>query len=710
MSNSEDPLWQQAIACVIDPPPDKRLFFLRGPAGTGKTTLAIRRMCQLVRRGVPGESILIWVPQRMLGKPYQDALWELDWPGSQIQVSTVGGLARQMIDLFWPQVAEAAGFGRPSERPVFLTLETTQYYMERIVAPYDERGLFDGLTIRRNRLCSQIIDNLNKAALVGFAHTEIAERLKRAWSGESAQKHYYDLAQACANGFRAYCLEHNLLDFSLQIEVFFQYLLADPTFRQHLFGRYRHLIVDNVEEDSPRAHDLLRQWLPYCETALLVMDEQGGYRAFLGADAPGAAELRWLCQDELILTNSWVTSPQLETLGHQLVRALGSEVATALLPAVPRMPLPRQIDPTEAITFHACNFQPQMFTWVADEIAMLVHEQGVPPHEIAVLAPFLGDALRFSLANALAERHVPARSHRPSRALIDEPAARCLLTLTQFAYPAWQRCPPRTDVAQALMIAIDGLDAVRARLLTEIVYQPHEGRPELGDSANIRPQVQQRIGFVATERFERLRHWLIEQANLRPELDDLIARLFQELLARPGFGFYQNLDAGRVTENLIESIYKFRQAVGDTLPPEALGQEYIEMMERGVIAATYVSSWELETTGAVQMMPAYTFLMANRPVDIQFWLDIGSNGWWERLNQPLTHPYVLSRHWPDGQIWTDEEEFSARQMALGRLVLGLTRRCRKRIYLGIAELSEQGYEQRGPLLQAVQRMLRRQMA
>jgi hypothetical protein len=132
------------------------------------------------------------------------------------------------------------------------------------------------------------------------------------------------------------------------------------------------------------------------------------------------------------------------------------------------------------------------------------------------------------------------------------------------------------------------------------------------------------------------------------------------------------------------------------------------MVEQGVIAATYVTSWQAETSGAVLMVPAYTFLMANRPVDVQFWLDVGSNGWWERLNQPLTHPYVLSRHWPEDKIWQDEDEFSTRKTALGRLVLGLLRRCRKRVYWGIADLSEQGYEQRGPLLQAVQRMLRRQ--
>ena len=40
------------------------------------------------------------------------------------------------------------------------------------------------------------------------------------------------------------------------------------------------------------------------------------------------------------------------------------------------------------------------------------------------------------------------------------------------------------------------------------------------------------------------------------------------------------------------------------------------------------------------------------------------------------------------------------------LALGLIRRCRTQIHLGLSELGEQGVEQRGPLLRAIQRVLR----
>jgi hypothetical protein len=128
------------------------------------------------------------------------------------------------------------------------------------------------------------------------------------------------------------------------------------------------------------------------------------------------------------------------------------------------------------------------------------------------------------------------------------------------------------------------------------------------------------------------------------------------------------------------------------------------MLQDGVIAAQYIEAWQTETDKAVLIAPAYTFLMINRPVTIQFWLDAGSSGWWERLFQPLTQPYVLSRSWERDRLWTDADDLVANQQALRRLVTGLLRRCRGRVYLGLCDLGESGFEQRGPLLKAIWKM------
>ena len=120
-------------------------IFVSGPPGSGKTTLAARRVRYLLDKGVPAEQILILVPQRTLASPYLDALGGADSPaGGQVDVVTIGGLARRAIDLFWPLVGTPAGFAHPDQRPRFLTLETAQYHMDRIAEPFIAAGAFDG--------------------------------------------------------------------------------------------------------------------------------------------------------------------------------------------------------------------------------------------------------------------------------------------------------------------------------------------------------------------------------------------------------------------------------------------------------------------------------------------------------------------------------------------------------------------------------------
>jgi hypothetical protein len=56
-------------------------------------------------------------------------------------------------------------------------------------------------------------------------------------------------------------------------------------------------------------------------------------------------------------------------------------------------------------------------------------------------------------------------------------------------------------------------------------------------------------------------------------------------------------------------------------------------------------------------------------------------------------------------MWTDADEVQVSTEAMARLTSGLLLRCRERVYLGISELGESGYEERGELLRAFQRVI-----
>ncbi len=707
-------------------------LFLSGPFGSGKTTLAIERIRWLLRQErIRGDDILVLTPQRTVAQPYITALRTPNAPsGSPVHVTTFAGLARHAVELYWPLLANIAGFADPKREPTFLNLETSQYHMAHFVDAALERGEFDGIHVERSRVISQVLDNLNKTALQSFSIDQAYERLELAVpTGEhrAARLNALRAARQISQEFRQLCQQATLIDFSLQVQLFNQHVLTNDWSRVHLFRTHKHLIFDNSEEDTISAQRLVQLWLPHLDSALLIADDEAGYRLFLGADPAGAATLAGACDQQIRLEESHIMAPALVGLSGQINRELGK----------PPHPRPEgAVDGTNELASFGeskrlngsqegsgderpliipgtgFRFYPQMIRWVAEEVKRLVQHEGIAPGEIAVLAPFVSDALRFSLQTALAEAGLTMTTHRPSRPLEVEPAARCLLTLASLAHPHWGMRPAATDVTLALTMGIQALDPVRAHLLTRVVYPERRGTIELGRFGEMGSEMQRRITYTLGEAYDRLRAWIYAyRANpdVAP-LDQFFAQIFGELLSQPGYGFHDDRDAARIANQLVESSRNFRWAIESAerhvRPTEYanLGREYSKLVESGALGALYVPGWRAPDD-AVFLAPAYTFLMRNRAVTIQFWLDIGAGGWWERLYQPLTHPYVLSHRWPANQAWSDFDEYTTRQRTMHHLLLGLIRRTRQRIYLGISDYSESGFEQRGPLLALINRLL-----
>lgn len=686
-------------------------LFARGLPGTGKSTSLIARLAALLGEGRRPHEILVLVPLRAQGERYERALAELDGPTrGGADIVTFYGLSRRALALFWPLVADAAGFAWPDREPTFLTIETTQYFMWRVVEPLIAReGYFGSLAIRRGRLLSQLIDNLNKSALVGFEHTDIYARLKGAWTGSLDHVNSYWQAQDCAIRFREYCLAHNLLDFSLITEVYHRYLLPHKVYQGYFQARYRHLLVDNLEESVPVAQDLIERTMQSCQSSVLAYDDGGGYRVFLGADARGALELGEQC------TRTVAFGDLLEPAIHVL--AFSDAVRRALRVDAPS--LSRGGIPIKGVVGQGGEkYWISAVRWVGDRVAELV-DNGTPPGEIAIVAPYVSEVMRFAVNEELGRHNIPLYLLRPSTPLRDDPVIRALLVLALLGHPQWKidlqgepYAVPVEDVALALQVALAGVDPIRARHLAMAATSADPrsladltggngtglGHGELG-------RLWEQVGFQFRQPYETLRVWLETYRRGDPEpLDIFLSKLFGDILSRQGYGFHRHPDRARAYGRLVESAAKFRAAVGmdAVLDEREVAREYVQLVLGGIASAEYLLDWPRRPReDSVILSPAYAYLTRDVRSSYQFWIDLGSDGWWNRPHQPLTHPYVLSKHWPVGQPWRDVEEEQSRREALGRVIQGLAVRCTDGIYLGYSELGIDGTEQRGRLQRAV---------
>jgi hypothetical protein len=402
-----------------------------------------------------------------------------------------------------------------------------------------------------------------------------------------------------------------------------------------------------------------------------------------------------------------------------------------------------------------------MLNWVVDHIITLVQERNVQPKEIAVLAPYVEDILRFELQERLQPLGIRVRTVRPSRPLYDHPIVRMLVTFARLAHPEWEQFVAGADLSRALSVSIADLDVARAQLIADAALRLSTRQLLTLDD----PALWQRVGMRFYDRYAMLQRWLVEvgsasltaEGNERPKTDDenedadgptsvvrsasLVGhpqfeaenleaelpldlfwqRLFSEVLTQPGFGLDQDLEAALVCDKLIKSARNFREVFERTqleaadLPGSTMGAarldiglEYIKTLGEDIIAAQYAPEREpdIADDDAVLVTPAYTYLINNFRSRYQFWLEINSLGWYERVYQPLTHPYVLSRQWQAGRHWTEEDENRTRLTMISKLLRGLTYRCAGKLYLAYSQLSISGQEESGPLARAIFKLTR----
>ena len=367
-------------------------------------------------------------------------------------------------------------------------------------------------------------------------------------------------------------------------------------------------------------------------------------------------------------------------------------------------------DFSEVLKINDYHFYPEMIASVCDQIKELIDSQKVRPGEIVILSPYLSDALNFSISTVLESLGIPNRSSRPSQMYINDPKIRAFFTFAKMAHPHWQLQISFYELRNALMVILPNLDIVKADLIVKTLFSVKQSLDGLRSFDTItNHQMQERITFSIGEKLERINAWIKDYRSRDPQpLDVFFSEIFGELLSQKGFGLFADYNAASRIAQMTRSIRVFRQFSAQVLGMDDIssGLEYIRSVENGLLPSAIIN-FEEKTEDTVLIAPAHTFLMENTKAEFQFWLDIGSLGWWERLNQPLTNPYLLNRNRDQNLLWTEAHEFEANQAGMERIVKGLINRCGKMIFVSTVRTNENGSEQRGPLLQAFQTLQKR---
>ncbi len=676
--------------------------FVTGPPGAGKTTVLQNRLIFLLQAGEPAYTILALVARREHRRAYQHRLQTAGLPSyADLKITTYTGLALEMVRLFWPLVARDAGFRSAFRPPTFLTYDLAQLAMWRLATPLLESGVFDNLHLRPQRIVSQLLDILNRAALNNLDLVAATQRQMNSWAiHNEEQLRHLEQAHQAASTFRAQCLERNTLDLSLTIDTFHHHVLAHPEFARYFQERFRHLLVDNLEEQTPAGQAFVERLLNRTASASLIYDEEAGYRRFLSADPLGAARFARLTRQAFRLEESFTTSPGLRTLSHTLSAVVqGAPVGQDMQQ---RLQLIQQANAVirERIVG---RYRRETVFQLAHRLAHLIHAEQIPARDIAVVVPYLDGALSYTLLRACKQLGVPTNLARRRATPREEPRVRAWLTWAALAHPEWNTTPKEYDVAEALTLSIHGCDPARAALLAGRLYDEPLGR--LQPVAQLPTRYRERIGDNLVERYEQLRLWLEAQSG-QHRLDHFLYRLFADLLSLPDFQPEPDVAGAAVCSWLVMLATRLCDAAPalQLTTGADIGAAFFNSIEQGLVGSEPPDTGDPPDPNGVLITTIYGFLLQGQAVRWQVWLETAASGWLDIPRQPLSNVFVLAPGWPAHQAWTSIEEYEIRQQLLARILMGLCHRCQDGVILATSELDAAGQRQDSALWRALETM------
>lgn len=751
---------------------------LLGPTGSDKTTLLQQRYRALVQAGARTDQILVLVAGAAQAHAWRQAL---DLPAAgPLHIASYFGFVQRELDLYWDRVQPQLPPGVPAARPLFLNVETAHYVMRQVVDGLRAEGAFQKVTAGPQRLAVLLASNVWTVATAGgVPHTEIAARLAGARGGEDRE--LYQQVQEAVARYRDLLLQARALDYGLALEVYHQYLLPDLVYRRDLAQRFCHLLVDDLDEAVPRQVAFLQEVLPWVQTAWVAYSPDGGHSRFMGArpELALAALSRLLPVEELGPCRT--APPELCALGDALAsRILGDKsarvpvgpIATATggpdmatggqgtpatarpaAPAAPTaasgtrtaVPPPPPLPRVERI---AAGLYGEMAAEIGQRVADLIRS-GVPPAEIAIIAPQVDKVLLHQVEAALRPLGCRAEDMGRTRRLLDDPFARALLAVVLLVHPEWAAdlpAPPAGLLAGALAVLLD-LDPVRASLLAGAVAQAGD-LPDL-DEAGLR----RRVGFRAGELYDGLVAWVRAARAQDQPVDELVAAAASELLAPLAEGRTQLVPARQLVQSAqrIQALMARLAQAGWQRPA---GRAFVELLLAGTIAAdpldppgtfptgstpqgapdtaspaapsptaapqagspsaappaspaapTGAPDGSPAAPGAVAVATPYAWLASRRTARWQIWADVTSDLWFRSDVKEITNPHALAPDWPPGEIWTDSRQARARRENAARTVRALLRRCREGLVVAECAMSAWGYEQEGGIAAALEEVL-----
>ncbi len=673
-------------------------IWIQGPTRSGKTTQLVQwfeqwagtQEPQADHDAPPGVLVLSAVSGNRAA--LQDHLTLVSQARFPFRHTTPLGFLEDEVKLFWALLVEQLNL-KP-QFPLRLRPETEQELATRLWQPQLDK--IDGWSEQRiARFVRQVLDLMQLITLSHQPIKYLPELLLQAVGADSPELPLdYETIAAMLLNWRQWCLDRGLLTYSLIVDLYGQYLLADQTYRQQLNQRYQLILADNVDEYPAITRSLFEEFLAAGGTGVFTFNPDGAIRLGLGADPDYMADLSHEC--DVFMRDPLVERSIAHDLSDQVLALVNQPMYLSALP--------------KTIQTIQTTSRAQLIRQTAETIAAAIQAGVVKAEEIAIIGPGLDAISRYAFSEILAKKGIEIELINDQRPVVSSAICRSLLTLMTLTHPGLGRLVKRDSVAEMLVTFSHGtIDPVRAGLIADNCFEPDVENPQLLPVSVFARW--DRLGFEIVNCYDQIREWIESQRQLSDQLPiDMLDQAMQQFFLNPKQAIGQvaalNFEQLVVLRELLETAQHYWELHSrlnrlDQTPTDhcATITGFIQLLRSGTVTANPLPFKQVRPKSAVTLATVFQYRSSRQNHRWQFWFDAGASRWLSGIDSLFGAPFFLQSY--AGQRWNVDDQEAMNQARLERILRDLLGRSTEQIFLCYSDLATNGQEQTGALLPLV---------
>lgn len=581
------------------------------------------------------ESIILIVPNSITKLKYER---ELDIEISEaLNITTYIGFIKREIIKFWPLITEKCDqIKNKSIMPTFIPSSLSEYIIiNKVNEERNANGYFQDITATNRSIANSINNNINKAVLALTDFKTIGEKIYLSKKNrDNLMRFSYSQMDEIVYYYINILLENSMLDNSLAIYLYNNYLLNDDRYKNYLSKKFKYLIIDSLESSSNAEVDFINLLSNYTTDTYIYFNEKKDYSVFNNIDIDYIYEnIIYKIKDN-----------------NKNISRNNTELSDIYL-------LPSKI---------ILNDSSQLYNEMIDEVCEKVIElidKGVKLSEIAIISPVNNTILDYQIKKILNDNKISVFNTKKHNKIVDYPYSNALVVAACIFY-GYEEYIKEDEYISFIEILFD-VNRIKA-------YKIYRNKEE-----NIE--------------YKALKEYILSKKNENLKTSEFLIKFYIDKMLNLKYG-KENVDTCKniiyESENFIENI----KVLGINKENNE-GKIFIEVLKSTINDYYRISDIiDLKILDNVIITTPYSYLSYCIDRPIQIWVDIGSNAWNMKIEKDISNFIVLRKSFKENQIYTNDMEDYYKKYYLYNMIYNLLLDA-KEVYAYKSEYSVNGYLQ-----------------